>query len=235
VKSQLDRMRKVLERDQKMPEPSLRNVKKSLLRDIGRAALEGPGIGVEEVPGRGIMPGAKVQISEPGKKPRVATIRVSLDREVALTRHPDGKWVTVPNVDEVIFVVPAADGSDSAEVLSFRPSIVIDAFNHALDRLKRQNPALSYKAPVFVALDDATDDDFATASSALKEKAQWTKVISIDSVRRSRQRESVREFRERVHREFAKLQGLDISDVAVEFTIKAMVTKSVKGDTKPDE
>jgi hypothetical protein len=216
-----------------MSEPSLRKVKKSLLREVGRQALEGPGKTIEEEPGRGFVPGSRLRISEPGKGSRLATIRVSLDREVGLTRHPDGSWVTVPNVDEVIFVVPTADGSDSAEVLSFLPSVVIDAFDHALDS---QNPGLSYKAPVFVALDDATGGGAATAGSALKSKAQWSKVIPLDSVRsKTSQRESIREFRERVHREFAKLQGLDVSDVAVEFTIKPMVTTSGKDDPEPDE
>jgi hypothetical protein len=212
-------------------------VKKSLLREAARQVLEEAGKIVKEEPGRGFIPGSRVTISEPGKDSLLATIRVSLDREVGLTRHPDGSWVTVPNVDEVIFVVPTADGSDLAEVLSFLPSVVIEAFDHALARLKLQNPALSHKAPVFVALDDATGGSPSSPGRPLKERAEWSEKISLDSVRRSKtsQRESLREFRERVHREFARLQGLDVSEVGVEFTIKPMVRMPGKADAEPDE
>jgi hypothetical protein len=141
---------------------------------------------------------------------------------VGLTRHPNDKWVTVPNVDEVVFAVPALDGSDAAEVLSYSPDVLVDAFDRALEVQKGRNKALSHKAPIFIALDESADGDL--VASGLRSKAQWTTVIPMGSIRRlaAARGESFVEFRQRVHREFAQLQGLDVHEVDVEFIIKGL-------------
>ena len=103
-------------------------------------------------------------------------------------------------------------------MLSFDREVVIDACNAALAAQKRQYPALSHKAPIFIAL-DASDKGL---PSGLKTKAKWRISIPLDAVRRQKSTSARAEsFIERVKREFADRNGVDVSKVTVEFRINA--------------
>ncbi len=185
-------------------------IRKSLLREVGRYGLEGPGIEVVEVPGRGVVPGARLKVLEANRPPRTVAVRVSLDQQIGFTRHPDGEWVTLPRVDQVVIVFPAADGSDMAEVLSFDPDVLISASEIALQAEKARKPNFSYKAPVFLTIDDEAEPP-----SGLRAHAQWIKLIPLDLVRRpkSNKPESLKQFLERARREAAALLDLDVSEI----------------------
>ena len=199
---------------------SPRKIRKSLFRDVGRCALEGPGIEVVEVPGRGIVPGARLKVLEANRPPRTVAVRVSLDQQIGFTRHPDGEWVTLPRVDQVVIVFPAADGSDMAEVLSFNPEVLIAASEIALEIEKASKPSFSYKAPVFVTIDDATDDAL-VPPSGLRAQAEWIKLIPMDSVRKPKNnnRESIKQFLKRARGEAAAILELDVSQVYLRLEI----------------
>jgi len=137
---------------------------------------------------------------------------------VGLTRHPDGRWMTIPNVDEVVIVVPSAEDPGSAEVLGFDPEVLIRVFDEVLAGRKKRSPDISYKAPIFVALDKRSHSG-AGAASGLKEKAQWQALVPYASVRSPDRSKAGLGFIERVKREFAELIGVDVSKVVVEFRI----------------
>jgi hypothetical protein len=187
-------------------------LRKSVLRECARLALEQRGYRVELMSGPGIVPGARLRAIK-GSEERVVAVRVSLDREVGLTRRPDGSWATIPRMDEVVVVVPSNDDSDTAEVLGFAPNVIIAAFDAALAALERANPDFSRKAPIFVDVDDV----------GLKAKAQWQTVLPLASVPRHlpSQTGSAVGFIERVRQEFAELHGVDVGNVTVEFRIKS--------------
>jgi hypothetical protein len=194
-------------------------IRKTRLRECAREVLEDRGFRVVLKGGPGIMPGGRLRAFKDGEKREVA-VRTSLDREVGLTRHPDGSWMTLPNVDEVLVAAPALDDPESAEVLSFDPEVLIRLFDQELAGREKHDPALSYKAPIFLALDPPARTGSGRMGSGLKERAQWHTTIPLASVARRRQ-ERGESFVERVKREFAELNGVDVSKVVVEFRIIA--------------
>jgi hypothetical protein len=195
---------------------SITKIRKRHLRECARVALEGRGLRVEMKTGAGIVPGARLRTFH-GSEAREIAVRTSLDREVGFNRHPDGRWITIPTVDEIVVAVPSTEDPSSAEVLSFDREVVIDACNAALSAQKRQYPELSHKAPIFIALDTSDKGRSSKVASGLTAKAKWRISIPLGTVRTPR----VESFIERVKREFADLNGVDVSRVVVEFTIKA--------------
>ena len=152
---------------------------------------------------------------------RDIAVRTSLDREVGLTRHLDGRWSTIPRMDEVIVVAPADNDLDSAEVLGFAPDAIIRVFNAVLKARQTEKSDFSNKAPIFVSLDQVSQGR--PAESGLKAKAQWRTIVPLASVPRQRlsQAGPAVGFIERVRQEFADLHGVDVSKVTVEFHIKS--------------
>jgi hypothetical protein len=185
-------------------------------------ALEQRGLRVDLIGGAGIVPGARLRAIK-GSAERIVAVRTSLDREVGLTRQPDGRWATIPRVDEVIVVVPAADKSDSAEVLSFAPEAIMQAFDAALEARQKKKLKLKNKAPIFVALDEPPPGRRPEVESGLKAKAQWQTFVPLAAVPRYKlvPTESPVGFIQRVKQEFADLHSVDVSKVTVEFRIKS--------------
>jgi hypothetical protein len=189
------------------------------LREIGRLALErsaDPPPRIDEVRGAGIIAGARLRVSD-GSTTRTVAVRTSLVREVGFARRPDGRWVTIPKVDEVVVAAPSADEPDAVEVLSFDSHTLIEVFDAALAIRKEEDPKLSRTAPIFVTLDGAASDGIV----GLKVKAKWQMTIrrSDVSARRDANRSLAEGFIDRVKREFAEMNGVDVSKVVIEFKI----------------
>jgi hypothetical protein len=200
---------------------SLTRIRKRHFRECARIALEGRGLRVELKAGAGIVPGARLRTFR-GSEAREVAVRTSLDREVGFTRHPDGSWVTIPAVDEIVVAVPSAEEPGSAEVLCFDREVMIDTCNAALAARKKEYPQLSHKAPIFIALDTSNEGHPPNDPSSLKAKAKWRTSVPL-ATGRTRNRASLRaeSFIEQVKREFAELNGVDVSKVVVEFRIIA--------------
>jgi hypothetical protein len=201
---------------------SIAKVRKQHLRECARFALEARGHRVELKTGAGIVPGARLRTFQ-GSQAREIAVRTSLDREVGFTRHPDGHWITIPKVDEVVVAVPSAEDPSSAEVLSFDREVMIHACNATLAARMKEYPELSYKAPIFIRLDSSDRSDSPDATSGLKAKAKWRTSVPLDAVRthKSASAPAAESFIDRVKREFAELNGVDVSKVVVEFKIIA--------------
>lgn len=195
-------------------------LRKSHFRACARVALERHGFSVDIKHGAGIIHGARLRAIKDGQQYEVA-VRTSLDREIGLTREPDGRWRTIPRMDFVLVAVPSADVPDCAEILCFRPSVLIEAFDRALSQHKQTKPAFSHKAPVFVVLDRL--GDLRVSGSGLKNKAEWIELIPLGSVPviGVTPSDTSNRFVERVKREFAQLIGVDVSKVEVTFRIVA--------------
>ncbi len=190
------------------------------LRECGRLAIEkrpGPPPHIEEVRGPGIVPGARLRVTN-GSNERIVAIRTSWDRNVGFARRPDGRWVTMPNVDEVLIVLPSAQEPDLAEVFWFGSHTLIEAFDAALVVRKAEGPDLSPTAPIFVALDGESD-----VTAGLKSKAKSRVTISRSELltRRRADRATEESFIDRVKREFAEMNGVDVSKVVLEIKIVA--------------
>lgn len=192
-------------------------LKKSGLRQLAVYAYIDDDATVKAIKGPGLVPHARVEVTT-SEGTKTVAIRSSLDRELAVTRHADGSIGIIPKVDEVAVVCPSLQGGDLVEVLRFDKSVILAAAEEAIARQKQCYPDASPKAPVFIPLDGTPD----SPSSRLAEKAHWRKSFPATlpaREKRSSDDESMREFRDRVHREFADLQDLPIEEVAVDFRI----------------
>jgi hypothetical protein len=155
-----------------------------------------------------------------GSDERVVIVRTSLDRQVSFNRRADGRLAAIPEADEVAVVVPSNEEAGVVEVLSFDRDTILSVFDVAAAAQRERYPTLPLKAPVFVRLDRPPGKAGENALS-LAARAQWRKKIPLSFVptTKSLVSETMTEFRERVLREFAELQGLPTGDVAVEFRI----------------
>jgi hypothetical protein len=187
------------------------------LRRCVRLALEQRGWVVEQIRGKGLVPGVRLEVLEPGEKPRQIAVRTSRDRKVALMRFPSGKWRTVSKVKEVVVAVPALNDPASVEVLHFYSETLIQAFDALVRKTEGRNKKKGLKAPVFIALDPKEDDPHGGLASDLKFKAAvWSVTLPLGP-QVARVVGSAKEagFIERVRREFAELTGTDVSKVIV--------------------
>lgn len=193
---------------------------KHLLREAARRVLELGGEEVRLKAGAGIVPGARLEVLEDGRPVRTISVRTSLDREVGLMRNEKGDWRTIRNVNEVLVAAPSEDGA-TIEVTSFTPDVLIEAFNDALD--KRPKLKRDYRLPLFIPLDDKRGRRIGAILKGLKAKSTWQKTITPDEemLRKGAEKFSKRSFIERVKREFAELNGVEVSKVVVEFRIVA--------------
>lgn len=193
---------------------------REMLRRYARSALEQQGFDVEPVTGPGIVPGARLKAAR-GKVVKTIAVRTSRDRKVGLLRHPNGKWRTIPKVDEVVVAVQALDDPMSVEVLGFSPKALIDAFDAFVAKIekgrRRQDAS---KSPVFIALDILPGDRGEDLQSGLKARSEWSVTLPRSSeMTDSRYAKSKSGFVERVRKEFAELNGVDVSKVIVSFHI----------------
>jgi hypothetical protein len=105
--------------------------------------------------------------------------------------------------------------------MSFKPNTLIDIFNDALN--KRPNLKSDYRIPVFMPLETKRLKSTGAIISGLKKESEWSDLIKPDEemLRKSAEQLSARSFIERVKREFAEINGVDVSKVVVEFRIVA--------------
>jgi hypothetical protein len=200
---------------------SITKIRKRHLRECAQLALEGNGLRVELKAGAGIVPGARLRTFH-GTKVRQIAVRTSLDRKVGFTRHPDGRWKTIPAVDEIVVAVPSAQEPGLAEVLCFDREVMIDACDAALAARKKEYPRLSHRAPIFIALDTSDEGHPPDDASNLKAKAKWRTTVPLAAGRtRDSASAPAKSFIERVKHEFAELNGVDESKVVIEFRIIA--------------
>ena len=194
-------------------------ITKQQLRDAAWEAVTNRQYRPELVSGPGIVSGARLRATAGPIAGEQIAVRTSQDREVGLLRRDDDrKWRTIPKVRELVVAVPSLTNPDSLiEVLGFDSKTVIAQFDAAVE--KAGSRALSYKAPVFMALEDPQKGSGALAGG-LGAKAKWRKIISVESIAAKLPDQSDG-FIERVKREFAERNGVDVSKVVVEFRIVA--------------
>jgi hypothetical protein len=202
----------------KNSEPTLRQI----LRRCARDAMEELGYSVRQVTAARVVPGARLQVKKSGDPIRRVAVRTSMDRKVGLTRDPaTGKWRTIPSAHLVVIAVPAQNNPECAEVFGFDPKVIIRAFD-ALERkaLSGKPKGKASKSPLFIALDHQLDDKNDLRSN-LKRKSVWSTIVALKPQGRPVDRNA--EFADRIKREFAELNAVDIGNVTVNLVINLQI------------
>jgi hypothetical protein len=195
-------------------------IPRPLLRKAAAVVLETKlGYRVElDVGGRGVAPGARL-LATKGSKTEYVAVRSAASRRIRAVRRDDGHWRTFPDVDLVVVAVPARSKANAIEVLGFKSGKIIECFDAAVKELPGATP---YDEPVIVALDEKVRSGARTVPAGLKASAEWHHIVAIDDPflkEVTNAESSAGGFVERVKREFAELNGVDVSKVAVEFKI----------------
>jgi hypothetical protein len=181
------------------------------LRDCVSRLYQANGSVVREIRRRGIVPGSLLDVSG-----RTIAVRTSLDRDFSITRRSDGSPATISSADEVVVITPCPHDPSLLEVYAFDPAVIVERFWQSVAAQKAQYPAIGEKGPVFIGLDGAEED-----KERLSTKARWKKLVSAEPtpLRSKSAKETLDQFRRRVHREFAHVVGLSENEVAVELRI----------------
>ena len=192
-------------------------MRKTQLREAARYALDAPGHNYEtqQVLRPGIVVGSRLRATNKPQPYEIA-IRTSLDREIGFLRHPDGRWRTLPSVQEVVVAVPSRSDTGQVEVFGFDPNEMLAIFDAAVSDAGRK---LAMKAPIFISLDEVkAGKKSGPIAGGLKQIAKWELKVDLGSLAKSPNLETT-EFIDRVKREFAEIIGVDAKNIAIEFRI----------------
>jgi hypothetical protein len=184
------------------------------LRELARLALEQRDYRVAVHTVAGAAPGARLIATKASEKLKVA-VRTSLVREAGFMRSDDGIWQTISDVDLVMVAVPSAS-SGAVDIYCFERNALINHFEKCLAARKRP---LSFKAPVFVALDDLPLKNSTCIGTGLGRAASWKKPMFLDEASPISDKSVWDAFVRRVTRAAAKLIGVDAANISVEFRI----------------
>jgi hypothetical protein len=192
--------------------------KKSLLRQLGREALEEQGYETEVKSGQGLLPGARLVARKDGERFNVA-VRTSHERVLSFTMQTNAQWRTLDYVNLVLAVVPAAKNSEIVEVLAFDSTALKGRFDIASKGLERADRSSSFEMPIFIPIDKESRKNVGHSVSNLKEIALWSVSVSAAAMKVKTSGDSAGTFIDRVKREFAERNEVDVSKVVVEFRI----------------
>jgi hypothetical protein len=189
------------------------------MRDAAAAVLERRGYETEIKTGRGLVAGARL-IAKKGDEIEVIGVRTSFERALSLTRHRNGSWRTLENVNLLLVVAPQQKRPDTLEVLAFEPSAVKRVFDRALKAMKKKGQAPRLEVPIFVPLDHSSRKDVGHGILGLKDEAIYSDAVTWEDAAAHSNAGREESWIDRVKREFAERNGVDVSKVAVEFRIK---------------
>ena len=119
-------------------------------------------------------------------------------------------------------MVPSKNDSEKIEVLTFyAEAMIVFFFDKALSVLKRKGKEPPSGMPIFVPLDEENKKNFGHPISGLMTKVIWKREISAAELSAQGQLNGIDSFIDRVKREFADNNGVDVDKVVVEFRIIA--------------
>jgi hypothetical protein len=194
-------------------------IKKAALRKYAASVLSEKGYEVVDQTGQGILAGARITATKKGQKPLHVAVRTSYERALSFSRLSEREWRTLRSVDLVLAVVPSQNSSQIFEVLAFKSKVLKSVFNKALLTLKRLERIPSLEVPIFVPLDKDPGKNFGHGLSGLREQAEWTVSVGAEALKSQLFNSHSESFIERVKREFAEINEVDVSRVLVEFKI----------------
>jgi hypothetical protein len=194
---------------------------KILLRRFAANVLKEKGFKVEEQTGQGIRPGARLIATPPEGPPIKIAVRTGRERSIGVSRLTSGAFRTLEGVDLVLAVVPDEKNSNDVAVFAFEAKTLRVWYGRALKALDRAGRTPDLDVPIFIPLDEQPRKNVGHSVSGLKKAAVWSVFTEAKKLMELHISESVETFVDRVKREFAERNEVDVSKVSVEFRILA--------------
>jgi hypothetical protein len=196
-------------------------VRKTLLRRKAAKVFGQGRFEIEERTGKGIRPGARLTAKPPEGPALEVAVRTGRDRSLGCSRLRDGSWRTLPNVDVVLGVFPDGENPGAFAVLAFPSEKLKSWYDKALKAMEDAGRSPALDVPIFIPLDEKSKKNVGHDIAGLKGAADWTGSIGPKELEEQNQSENVETFIDRVKREFAERNEVDVSKVSVEFRILA--------------
>jgi hypothetical protein len=192
-------------------------LKKDILRGAAKLALIRRFGNVRVGKAQGVIPGARLEYSDGGRK-REAAVRTANEREVGLLRDRHGNWRTLSKVQLVLVAVPSDADDEIVDVLAFDPEQLKIEFDKVVKLTEKGRRSVNrFKAPVFLPLTPSGTKN----RGALHSIIQWTEKISRseipEPVETSADSEAAMEV---IRAGIAKGLGIDASRVEVTYSFR---------------
>jgi hypothetical protein len=195
-------------------------MKKSEMRAVVPSVLTERGFqNIRMASSKGLLPGARLAAIIDGREYDIA-VKASVERTISFTKQSAKRWRTLSAVDLVVAIVPALNSRDDFEVLAFDKRRLVAVFEKAWAALRKAGRSLNFEIPIFVPLDEVSRKNVGHGVGNVKQLADWCVPLTAAEARARTTTEPVDSFYDRVRREFAERNGVDVSQVEVEFRIK---------------
>jgi hypothetical protein len=199
----------------------LSGASKIRLRRTAANALAEKGFEIEERTGKGIRPGARLT-AKASKGPALeVAVRTGRERSLGFSRLSNGNWRTLESVELVLGVVPDDESAGDFAVLAFKSTMLKKWYDKALKALEDAGRSPDLDVPIFIPLDEKSKKNVGHNIAGLKKAALWSVRIGVKQLEEQNQSEDFETFIDRVKREFAERNEVDVSKVSVEFRILA--------------
>jgi hypothetical protein len=140
---------------------------------------------------------------------------------LSFSKRAQDEWGTLSSVDLILAVVPAKKEAGHFEVLAFDSKLLTLAFNAAWKELELAKRAVSFDMPIFIPLDSGSRKNLGHGVSSLNAGKAWCVNFDPDAIKARAFARDAETFLDRVKREFAERNEVDVSKVVVEFRILA--------------
>jgi hypothetical protein len=192
---------------------------KSRLRYAAAQALIAKGFKINERTGKGIRPGAGwVATSAEGSELQVA-VRICPQSSLSSSRRQDGRFKFENS--QLLLVVAPDQESANFTAFAFQRETLKSWYEKALQALEDAGRAPELDVPIFIPLHEHSKRNVGHNIAGLKKAALWSVGIDAKRLKDHELGGQSESFFDRVKREFADKNGVDVGRVSVEFRISS--------------
>jgi hypothetical protein len=193
---------------------------KSRLRYAAAQALIAKGFEINERTGKGIRPGAGwVATSAEGSELEVA-VRICPQSSLSSSRRPDGRF-KFENSQLLLAVAPDQESAGDFTAFAFQCETLKSWYKKALQALADAGRSPELDVPIFIPLHEHSKRNVGHNIAGLKKAALWSARIEAKRLKDQELGGQSESFFDRVKREFAERNQVDVNKVQVKFRILA--------------
>jgi len=191
------------------------------LRRAAAELLAQKGFKIKERTGKGVRPWARLKAESADGSALEVAVRIGSERSMGISRLMTGNFRTLDKVDWVLAIVPDEQRAVDFEVFAFESQTLKSRYGQALEELKNAGLSPELDVPVFIPFDEHSKKNVGHNIVGLKKAALWSGGISAKELEDQNVSEPSESFIDRVKREFAETNKVDVTKVSVEFRISA--------------
>jgi hypothetical protein len=191
------------------------------LRRAAAQLLAARGYKIKERTGKGIRPAARLTATSADGSSLEVAVRIGSERSIGITRLRNGKFRTLDVVDQVLAIVPDEERAADYQVFAFDSKTLKTWYGQALDELNKADRSPELDVPVFIPFDERSKKNVGHNIVGLRKAELWSASISAKELKDQNLSDASESFIDRVKREFAERNEVDVTKVSVEFRILA--------------